>query len=181
MKDGLMGNNDDERKSTNVLEEARKCLVESGGRASHDLGAGRIIGQILVFLYLQEEECSLDKISSELEVSKASVSISARQLEQFGAVVKVWKTGDRKIYYRSADNVATALQQGILGLVRQKLALFNDDLEDVMRLLSETQVESNTRGRHYVFFQKRVVRARQLLQRMEKIFNHPIIRFLGKK
>lgn len=176
-----MGKDDGELNGSNVLDEARKRLVESGGRASQDLGAGRIVGQILVYLYLQEKECSLDKISEELDVSKASVSIAARQLEQFGVVVKVWKVGDRKIYYRTADNVATALQQGILGLVRQKFALFNDDLEDVIRLLNEKQAENTAKDRHYVFFQKRVTRARQLLHRMEKLFNHPIIRFLGRK
>jgi DNA-binding transcriptional regulator GbsR (MarR family) len=181
MKDAFMGKDDSELKGTNVLNEARKRLVESGGRASQDLGAGRIVGQILVYLYLQEKECSLDKISEELAVSKASASITARQLEQFGVVVKVWKENDRKIYYRSADNIASALQQGILSLVRRKLELFSEDLEDVMRLLNETQTKDIAWDRNYVFFQKRVARAKQLQQRMEKLINHPIIRFLGKK
>lgn len=172
---------DDELKRTDVLNEAKGRLVESGGRASHDLGAGRIVGQILVYLYLQEQECSLDRISEELAVSKASVSIAARQLEQFGVVLKVCKAGDRKIYYRSADNIASALQQGILGLVRQKMALFSEDLDDAMKLLNETQLENIALDKDYLFFQKRVDRAKQLQQRTEKIFNHPIVRFLGKK
>ena len=65
----------------NVAQEARSRLIETGGRTSQDLGLGRIVGQILVYLYLTDGDCSLDKIGADLDLSKASVSIAARQLE----------------------------------------------------------------------------------------------------
>jgi DNA-binding transcriptional regulator GbsR (MarR family) len=106
------------------LQEARTRLIEAGGRASQDLGTGRIVGQILIYLYLQESECSLDGIAEDLGLSKASVSIAVRQLEQFGMARKVWKSGDKRNYYKSAENIAKALQQGLLSLVRQKVHHF---------------------------------------------------------
>ena len=57
---------------------ARTRLVETGGRTSQDLGFGRIVGQVLVYLYLQPKECSLDVLEQELGLSKASVSVAAR-------------------------------------------------------------------------------------------------------
>lgn len=163
-----------------VLDEARRRLIESGGRASQDLGAGRIVGQILIYLYLCESECSLDTIAEELAVSKASVSIAVRQLEQFGVVVKVWKNGDRRNYYRSADNIASALQLGLLALVRQKLELFSGDLDSSLQLI-ETNGIMNQKNSEYDFLQKRLARAKQLQKRVQKIIDHPVVKYLSSK
>ena len=66
------------------LIEVRMQLVETGGRTSQELGTGRIVGQIMVHLYLQRDAQSLDSIGEALALSKASVSIAVRQLEQLG-------------------------------------------------------------------------------------------------
>ncbi|MGB5687431.1 MAG: MarR family transcriptional regulator, partial [Candidatus Electrothrix sp.] len=104
--------------SADNIAAARKNLVETGGRTSQDLGLGRIVGQVLVYLYLQPQECSLDVLEQELGLSKASVSVAARQLESLGLVQRVWIKGERKKYYRSAENIAQALQQGVLSMLR---------------------------------------------------------------
>ena len=59
-------------------------LIETGGQTSQDLGLGRIVGQILVYLYLKPSACSLEELENDLGLSKASISIAARQLEQLG-------------------------------------------------------------------------------------------------
>jgi DNA-binding transcriptional regulator GbsR (MarR family) len=75
----------------NAIVQTIMRLVETGGRISQDLGLGRIVGQLLVYLYLQPRECSLDVLESELGLSKASVSIAARQLERLGIVQRVFE------------------------------------------------------------------------------------------
>ena len=80
-------------------------LIETGGRTSQELGMGRIVGQMLVYLYLNDNHCSLDQIGTDLELSKASVSIAARQLEKLGLIKRTWQKGDRKSYYRTANNI----------------------------------------------------------------------------
>ena len=75
-------------KSNNLIA-AQMRLGETGGRTSQDLGLGRIVGQVLVYLYLQPSACSLEKLEKALGLSKASVSIAARQLEQLGLVQRV--------------------------------------------------------------------------------------------
>ena len=102
------------------IDNVRKRLTEVGGRTSQDLGLGRIVGQILVHLYLSPAECPLDDIARDLGLSKAAVSIAARQLESLGLLRRSWKSGDRKTYYRTADDIATALHQGLLILVRRR-------------------------------------------------------------
>jgi len=159
------------------LRTVRMGLVETGARTSQDLGLGRIVGQILVYLYLQPGACSLDEIESELGLSKASVSIAARQLEQLGLLQRVWVRGDRKKYYRTADNIGQALQQGLLSLVRQKVLDFGDQLEQTMRILEDMNETGNDQIR---FLHQRVERAGKLQRRLDRVLGNRLVALLTK-
>jgi DNA-binding transcriptional regulator GbsR (MarR family) len=157
---------------------ARTRLVETGGRTSQDLGLGRIVGQVLVYLYLQPAECSLDMLEQDLGLSKASVSVAARQLEAMGLVNRVWVKGERKKYYRSADNIASALQQGLLSLVRQKVQYFGGELDVSMGLLDSAAEQIETQD--LAFLKQRVSRASKLQKRLGKVLGNPLVRLLTK-
>ena len=157
---------------------ARTRLVETGGRTSHDLGLGRIVGQVLVYLYLQPVECSLDVLEQELGLSKASVSVAARQLEMLGLVNRVWVKGERKKYYRSAENIARALQQGLLSQVRQKMQHFGGELDVCMELLDDATEQKETQDLE--FLRQRVGRAIKLQKRLNKILGNPLVRLLTR-
>jgi DNA-binding transcriptional regulator GbsR (MarR family) len=159
------------------LLEAKMRLVETGGRASQDFGTGRIVGQVLVYLYLQEKECSLDKIGEELGLSKASVSIAVRQLEQLGLAMKVWKPGDKRNYYRSAENIVRALQQGVLAQIRQKVRLFGNELESSLHLIEEIPNDSPIKDES-VFLEKRILRAQKLQLSFERVLGNPLVKLL---
>jgi len=156
----------------------RQRLVEAGARVSLDLGLGRIVGQILVYLYLSREECSLDLIGEELELSKASVSIAARQLEKLGMIVRIWKKGDRKCYYRTAENFAQALQQGIVEFVRQKLKTVETEIATANMLLQEVEPTGQDDA-DLRFLNKRVDRMKLLTQRVQKLIENPLIKLLA--
>lgn len=161
------------------LIEARMRLVEIGGRTSQDLGAGRIVGQVLVYLYLQETEASLDKIGEDLGLSKASVSIAVRQLEQLGLARKVWKSGDKKNYFRSADNIASALQKGVLSFVRQKVQLFGGELDVAFNLLEDISSDSKSHGdEELLFLKQRIVRAKKLQKGLDRVLGNPLVKLL---
>lgn len=70
----------------------------------HD-GLPPIAGRIFALLLLSEEARSLDQLSDELGVSKASVSTNARLLAQFGLIEPVHYPGTRRDYYRTADDL----------------------------------------------------------------------------
>lgn len=161
------------------VTEARNRLVEAGGKISQDLGMGRIVGQILLLLYLNPEEVSLDAMEEDLGLSKASVSIAARQLESFGLIRRVWKKGDRRSYYRTTENIGTALQQGVMTFLRQKLLIFGSELEYAQKLLEEEG--NNDHGEQVEFCQRRVQRALQLQKRFEGFISNPIINILTSR
>jgi len=154
-------------------------LVEMGGQTSQDLGLGRIVGQILVYLYLSEQECSLDQIGEDLGLSKAAVSVAARQLESLGLLRRVWKKGDRKNYYRTADNIATALQQGLLTFAGQKIQAVATELDQASRQLEQAVAKSN-HDSETEFVYGRVKRAKLLRDRAAKILGGPLFRLFVK-
>ncbi len=155
------------------LTEARLRLAEAGARTSQELGAGRIVGQVMVHLYLQKEAQSLDSIGEALTLSKASISIAVRQLEQLGFVRRVWVSGDRKKYYRSADNIGSSLQQGLLAFLRQKAVLFGAELDAALELLGNDSDEA-------VFLQQRISRAKKMQGITLRLLGSPLLGFLAK-
>ena len=163
----------------NTITEVRMRLVETGGSTSQDLGAGRIVGQVMVYLYLQKDEQSLDTIGEALGLSKASISIAVRQLEQLGLVRRVWIKGDRKKYYRSADNIGSGLQQGLLSFLRKKVVLFGQELDSAIHLLEETISESNANA-EVQFLRQRMNRAKKLQVILNKILGNPLVSFLAR-
>lgn len=157
----------------------RARLVELGGRTAQDLGLGRIVGQMVVYLYLWKGECSLDQIEEALGLSKAAVSVAARQLESLGLIRRVWKKGDRKSYYRTADDIGVALQQGILGLVRRKIESAGSELDQVCALL-EAGGGASEGGEDLAFLASRVQRAKVLRDRAAKILGSKLLQFLAR-
>ena len=70
----------------------------------HD-GLPPIAGRIFALLLLSEEACSLDQLSDELGVSKASASTNTRLLARFGLIEPVRRPGSRRDYYRTVDDL----------------------------------------------------------------------------
>ena len=163
-------------KYDDVAAEARSRLIEAGGRTAQELGMGRIVGQMLVYLYLTDGECSLDRIGEDLELSKASVSIAARQLESMGFLRRSWKKGDRKNYFRTAENFETALKQGLLSFLFQKIRAMGLELNHANELLEE-EAEKNDGGSDTHFVYRRVKRAKLLNDKITGLLDHPFLKF----
>jgi DNA-binding transcriptional regulator GbsR (MarR family) len=164
-----------EMNTTQSIDNVRQQLTEAGGRTTQDLGFGRIVGQILVHLYLSQGECSLDDIAKDLRLSKAAVSIAARQLERLGLLRRLWKPGDRKTYYRTADDIATALHQGLLNMVRNKMNLLGTELQQAEITLSGTSSDPESE-----FILGRVKRAKALRDTAMSALDNPLVKLLTR-
>jgi DNA-binding transcriptional regulator GbsR (MarR family) len=160
----------------NTVADVRTRLIEIGGRTSQDLGLGRIVGQIVVYLYLRDGGRSLDEIGADLGLSKAAVSVAARQLENLGVLRRSWKKGDRKAYYRTADNIVAALQQGLLAFVGQKIQAVAAELDYVNETL-EKEIGDKPSDAETEFVYNRVKRAKQLHDKAANLLGSPLIKF----
>lgn len=157
----------------------KQRLVQAGGATSQDLGLGRTLGQVLVYLYLTAGECPLDRIEADLGLSKAAVSIASRQLEHLGLVRRAWKQGDRKSYYRTAENIGTALQEGVLALLRRKFDAAGTALDDALELLQQSAGAID--AAEWDFLNSRLTRSRQLHKRFGSLLSNPIVRRLVRR
>jgi len=116
-------------------------------------GMPRVAGRLFGLLLLSSEPQSLDALASKLGVSKASISINARMLEDKGVVERVGRQADRRDYYRIADDILErTLEQRIA-----KIRRFNQAIT-VARAACATEHD--------------VVCAR--LENMERAYNHLI-------
>ena len=68
-------------------------------------GLPRVAGRIFGLLLVSAEPRSLDEIAAHVGVSKASISINVRLLEEKGSVERVSLQADRRDYYRIADDI----------------------------------------------------------------------------
>jgi Predicted transcriptional regulators len=157
--------------SNRASNETRGRLVDAGGRFAQDFGFSKIPGQALMLLYLGEEAASLDDVAEALGVSKAAASMACAQLEALGLIVRERRKGDRKCYYRSADNLQHALTVGIAGFVRTEVAKLDSELRAASAGLS---------GAEDAFLKKRVQRLSKLSEKARRVLESPILNLVAK-
>ena len=80
-------------------------LVEKMGLFFESEGFPRITGRIFGLLLLSATPLSLDALADRLRVSKASVSTDARLLERRGILERTSHPGDRRDYYKIAEQL----------------------------------------------------------------------------
>src|SRR5690349_7411850 len=68
-------------------------------------GMPRVAGRMFAYLLMSPEPCSLDDLARFLRVSKASISINARLLEEKGVVERIGRQSDRRDYYQISDDI----------------------------------------------------------------------------
>jgi len=156
--------------------QVKARLVEVGGRATQELGLGRIVGQVLACVYLSSEPCSLGEVATELELSKAAVSIAARQLEGLGLLERVWKKGDRRNYYRTVEHVGLALQQGLLKTVRARIETVGLELKRAQDALKPARKPKA--GDEKAFMYERIKRAGDLCRMADRLLGSRLVRIL---
>ncbi|MHB1297094.1 MAG: GbsR/MarR family transcriptional regulator [Gemmatimonadaceae bacterium] len=104
-------------RSTSPFVEKLGLVVEREGRS-------RVSGQLLGILLLADAPLSLDELAARLAVSKASVSINARELERHGVAMRVSFPGDRRDHYViAADLPANTMRERIASLRRFRDAI----------------------------------------------------------
>lgn len=117
---------DRNRTDEEKLSQSRDIVVGALGRAFALYGMPDVIGRIYGLLYFAEQPLGLDEIAGELGVSKATVSINARVLEEFKFVRKVWQKGSRRDYYEAQRNFTKAFMEVLRTNLQKELAITSE-------------------------------------------------------
>lgn len=146
-------------------------LVDAGGRFAQEFGFSRVAGQVLMQLYLTDGPASLDELEAALALSKAAVSMACSQLESLGLIARVRFRGDRRRYYRSAENLTQALTVGIAGFVRTEVTRLDTELRTAAAALNGSPGTA--------FLKRRVDRLSRLGGRVESVLGGPVFKLLA--
>lgn len=123
-------------------------MIEACARLCQLLSLPRSTGQIYGLLYLSVTPVSLDDMVELLGISKASASLGARQLVNWGAIRAVWVPGDRKDYFEVVSDLTGLIRGGYTNFVKprmessgRRLSTMQQHLEEDMEggLLSELE------------------------------------------
>jgi DNA-binding transcriptional regulator GbsR (MarR family) len=87
-----------------ILRDVNDSMLEGLGQLADYFGYNKVMGKMYGALLLSPEPMSLDDLMAHLDVSKASVSMNMRMLENMGIVREVWVRGDRRKYYEAESD-----------------------------------------------------------------------------
>lgn len=123
------------------LGQIRQQFIDgAGGIAVSLLGIlNRVCGQIFALLFLSPNPLSLDDIVDELGVSKGSVSINIRILEDYKLVRKVWIKGSRRDYYEAVSTLPQKIIKEFFDKIRRNIVDSLDMVEDCCGLAEGAQ------------------------------------------
>lgn len=80
-------------------------IVADFAEGYSNFGLNPLMGRIVGLLIISKEPQSLDDFVKKLEMSKGPISQICRRLKERGLIEKVWIPGDRKDYYKAADDI----------------------------------------------------------------------------
>jgi len=158
-------------------------FIEDAGNTTQALGVGRVVGQIFAYLYFSEESRTLDDMKEALGISKGSASMGVRQLEQWGAVQRVWVKGDRKDYYTANDYFGRIIRNIATDLMGKRLAGLASSLDKAEVELNTPALPNNSatqQPNNSLFLRTRIKRLRDFQEKVNGVWNNPIVKLMLK-
>ncbi len=158
------------------LTAACRRFIESGGHTTQSFGLGQVIGQVFALLYLSPRPMCLDEITEDLAVSKASVCMTVRQLEQWSAVKHIWVKGDRRDFYEAETDFKALIRNAVLSTLRKKIETAAVRIESVETTLQEALAKADDGKRKEAkVVADRLKHARQFHQKVNALMNNPLL------
>lgn len=155
-------------------------MVETAGHASQSLGLGRVVGQIFAYLYFSREPRTLDDLTAALGISKGSASMCVRQLEQWGALEKIWIKGDRKDYYRARDAFGKIIKSIIVDMTGKRIESSTSLLRAVDSELAQKNGNGKSASDEDAFIKERIEKIKTFQKKAQGMWDHVILRMLLK-
>lgn len=162
------------------LQDIRLRFIETAGHFTQSLGIGRTLGQIYAHLYFSPRPQTLDDLAGALRISKGGASMAARQLEQWGAVRRIWVQGDRKDYYEATEDFGRIVRKGLFELIGQRMETADGLLDEAETALGLSNGQKQAASEDREFLRGRVARLRAFRARAQRIWDSTIVKMLLK-
>jgi len=88
-----------------TLQEIKERFILHWGEMGTRWGINRTMAQVQALLFISEQPLSADEIMQELQISRGNVSMSLRELINWGIVSKMHVKGERKEFFTTEKDV----------------------------------------------------------------------------
>jgi len=161
-------------------QQMRRRFIEAAGQMTQTLGVGRALGQVFSHIFFSRSPQSLDDLTRSLGISKGSASMTVRQLEQWGALRKVWIKGERKDYYEALDHFGRVIRRALLDVIGRKMETGDHVLEEAEEEMKKAASESANNVAEWTFIRERVGKIRAFRGRAQRLWDSSILKMLLK-
>lgn len=156
-------------------------FIDAAGNTTHSFGLGKLIGRLFALLYLSPEPLCLDQIADKLKISKASVSITVRQLASWHAVHKLEAASDRRDFYEAELRFGVILRNGLLPSVQKKLRSAGLQIDRALGAAPTSEQLTDVPSPQIIQHKeisRRLRLARGLHQKINTLFSSPLLEHL---
>lgn len=164
----------------NSPQDIRERFIAAAGDLTQSLGFGRNLGQIYGHIYFSPDPQSLDDLCESLGISKGSASMSVRQLEQWGALKKIWVKGSRKDYYEAGDEFGKIIRRAFIDMVGRTTESADDLIKESEAWLKR-HGKNGSKHDYHAFVSSRLQKLQDFRQRAQGLWSSPVIQLLLKK
>jgi DNA-binding transcriptional regulator GbsR (MarR family) len=137
-----------------ALAAVNKSMLEGLGQLSDYFGYNRVMGKMYGALLLSPQPMSLDDLMNHLDISKASVSMNMRTLENMGIAREVWVRGDRRKYYEAEPDIwkilTTLLGGRELREVNQALQVLENSIDNLQKAIPSMTADDQKLAHFYI-------------------------------
>lgn len=154
------------------LIQAQDVFLEKINQICSKFGLNNVMVQLYALLYLNKT-MSLDEMAERLKISKGSVSVNIRALENYGAVRRVWIKGSRRDHYEADTDIYKVIMNRVKSLVQDRFQDIEDMIESSSKALNSANSISNNEEENGVIklFQQRLDELKRLKHKAQTLFN----------
>jgi DNA-binding transcriptional regulator GbsR (MarR family) len=150
-----------------VNDEIKQELINAYSQAYQNMGYSSLMGKIVALLLISPKPLSLDEISEQLLMSKGPVSQIARKLKDHHLIEKVWIPGERKDFYKAADDIFGQAFANYTSSMKRNLMIaetFGERVSDLNAKDEESQHFAKRMHEMKVFYSKMIEYNRKFLE-----------------
>ena len=118
------------------VQEAEDRFILHWGEMAQAWGINKTMGQVHGLLFVTGREWSAEEIMERLQVSRGNVSVTLRNLIDWGLVRRFHKPGERREYFVSITDIKKIFQ---IILAERKRREFDPTLREVEALVREVR------------------------------------------
>ncbi|MCL6646835.1 MAG: MarR family transcriptional regulator [Chloroflexi bacterium] len=145
-----------------TVRQAEDRFILHCGEMAQAWGINKTMGQVHALLFVTGREWSAEEIMARLHISRGNVSVTLRNLIDWGLVRRIHKPGERREYFASIADVNRLFR---VILAERKRREFDPTLHEV-----ETLYQAVSDGAEGEAFRERLADLRHLLRALDLAF-----------